>query len=155
MPTRTRKAAVDRLAADATPQASPFAGNIPHLTQPEYRKRFDAWLLEHEKTKPFHELRELVDRIKKGELKLKAAEQRGVSADDPGYKAAVGKLAELKARRVELTNTAQVPFLAWNTAHNFLRASRGWDLPTGSYLEVHIPGLFSARVDVAESEIPF
>lgn len=143
------------MAAGAAPQASPFAGNVPHFDQPEFKKRFDAWLLAHEKDKPFHEIRELEDRIKKGELKLKAAEQRGINPDDAGYKAAVAKLAELKARRAELTDIAQIPFIGFNVAHTFLRQTRGWGLPTGSYLELNIPGKFAIRVDVAESDIPF
>jgi len=155
LPTKQRKAAQGQLAADSTPQASPFAGNVPHFSQPEFRKRFDAWLLGHEKDKPFHEIRELEDRIKKGELKLRAAEQRGVSTDDTSYKAAVAKLAELRARRAELTDIAQIPFLGFNEAHNVLRATRGWGLPLGSYLEINIPGKFAIRVDISESEIPF
>lgn len=155
MATRQRKAAHDHLAAGATPQASPFAGNIPNLSQDEFKKRFNAWLLAHEKDKPFHELRELADRIKKGDMKLRAAEQRGVSPDDAAYKAAVAKLEELKARQAELTMTAQIPFFGWNTGHNVLRMSRGWNLPTGSYYEMHVPGVFSVRVDLAENEIPF
>ena len=155
MATRQRKAAMDALKASAAPQASPLAGNVPSYGQEDFKKRFDAWLLQHEKDKPFHELRELRDRISKGDAKLRAAEQRGVHPDDEAYKAAVEKLAALKAREQELTDSAQVPFLAMNTAHNVLRASRGWNLPLGSYLEINIPGRCSFRVDISEGDIPF
>jgi len=125
------------------------------MGQADFKKAFDAWLLKHEKDKPFHELRELSDRIKKGEAKLRAAEQRGVHPDDNAYAAAVEKLAALKARRAELTDSAQIPFFGMNTAHNVLRATRGWGLPLGSYLEINVPGKFAIQVDIAESEIPF
>ena len=142
-------------ATGMTPKPSPLAGNAPTFTQAEFKTRFDAWLLAHEKAKPFHELRELEDRIRKGNLKLAAAEQRGVNPDDAGYKAAVAKMAELKARRAELTDSAQIPFLGFNEAHNVLRATRGWGLPLGSFIEINIPGKFAIRVDLAESEVAY
>ena len=140
---------------DAIPKPSPLAGKVQEVDQATFKKLFDAWLRQHEAAKPFHELRELEDRIKKGDLKLKAAEQRGVSPDDASYKAAVEKLGELRKRRDELTRTAQVPFLAFNTAHNFLRATRGWGLPFRSRITIDIPDWFGVSVDVSESEIPF
>jgi hypothetical protein len=133
--------------------ASPLIGNVPTLEQAEFQKRFDAWLLQHEAAKPFHAMRELAARIKIGEAKLKAAEQRGVDAGDAGYVAALAKLAGLKAEVDELTRTAQIPFYAFNEVHNFLKASRGWNLPQGSRIEVRVPGVFDVAVDLAE--IPY
>jgi hypothetical protein len=138
---------------EKAPMASPLSGNVPALSQETFQTRFDVWLRQHEAAKPFHALRELEARIRVGEGKLKAAEQKGASAADPGYRGAVEKLAGLKAERDELTKTAQIPFFAFNTVHNFLRASRGWNLPLGSRIEIRVPGIFDVAVDLAE--IPF
>lgn len=149
MPTKTRNAALKRLTA------SPLAGNVAKLGQDDFKGTLDAWLKQHEAEKPFHRIRERADRIKRGDMKLRAAEQRGVSPDNESYKAGVALLAELRAEQAADTREYQIPFFAMNAVHNFLRASRGWGLPTGSSIEIRIPGVFDICVDLSETEIPF
>ena len=136
------------------PLASPLQGNVPTFDPAEFQKRFDAWLKQNEAAKPFVRLRELAGRIAEGERRLSAAEREG-KASGEGYERGAAKLAAYKAERDELTRTAQIPHFAFATVHNFLRASRGWNLPKGSRIEIRVPGVFDVAVDLAESEIPF
>lgn len=141
----------------AVPKGGGLSGSIvATTTQADFGREFAAWLRDYERERPFAEIRELEARIATGDGKLSAATARGMTEDDANYRAASDKLAGLKARRAELTDTAQIPFLAWNTIHNFLRSSRGWGLPRGSYVEICVPGRFASRVDVSESDgLPF
>jgi hypothetical protein len=121
-----------------------------------FQKQFDAWLKQHEAAKPFHALRELEARIKEGDRKIGLALKLGkVTPEDDSYMVAMAKLEGLRHERTELRRTAQMPHFALATVHNFLRASRGWGLPAGSYIKIEFPGVFDIAVDVSEDEPPF
>lgn len=140
--------------AKATTTATGPAPGV--LSQVAFKAQFDIWLKQHEEAKPFSKLRELQGRIAEGERRIRAALGAGkVTAEDEAYKAAVAKLDGLKAEVAELIRTASVPHFAYATAHNFLRASRGWNLPDGSTLKIDLPGVFFVAVDLSESEVPF
>lgn len=125
------------------------------MDREQFARLHEAMLKTTEAAKPFGKLRELRASIAKGEAKLAAAEKQGISPDDEGYKRAVAKLAGYKAEARELTRTHQIPHFALAMVHNFLRASEGWGLPPGSFIEVRLPGIFDVKVDVANAEAPF
>ena len=125
------------------------------VSREQFARIHEAMLKTTEKAKPFGRLRELRQSIAKGEAKLSAAEKQGVSPDDEGYKRGLAKLAAYREEARELTRKHQIPHFALAMVHEFLRASEGWGLPAGSYVEVKLPTIFSVKVDVANEEIPF
>lgn len=136
-------------------KAEPIKVEWPVLSPVAFQMQYDAWLKANDSGK-LGKLRELTGRIEAGDKKIGAALKAGtVTPEDDSYKAALAKLDGLKAERAELVKTAQVPHFAFAVVHNFLRASRGWNLPDGSKIEIKLPGVFGIAVDLSESEIPF
>lgn len=125
------------------------------ISRVQFAALHEAMLKTTDKAKPFGRLRELRQGIKKGEAMLSAAEKRGVSPDDEGYKRGVAKLEAYRAEVKELTRSHQIPHFALAMVRHFLDASEGWGLPAGSYVEVRLPGIFDVKVDVANDEVPF
>ena len=125
------------------------------VSRDQFARIHEAMLKTTDKAKPFGRLRELRQSITKGEAKIAAAEKAGVNPDDEGYKRALAKLDSYRVEARELTRTHQIPHFALAMVQNFLRASEGWGLPAGSYVEVKLPGVFSVKVDVANEEAPF
>ena len=137
----------------------PKGGFLPitrdYIDREQFARMHEAMLKTTEKAKPFGRLRELRASIAKGEAKLAAAERQGVNPSDEGYKRALAKLDAYKAEARELTRSHQIPHFALAMVQGFLRASEGWGLPAGSYVEVRLPGIFDVKVDCANEEAPF
>ena len=130
--------------------------NIKPLAAVAFQATYDRILKQTETAKPFGKLRELKARIKEGERRLELALKLGkITPEDAKYTEVLAKIDGLKAEEKELVRGHTIPHFALATAHNFLRASRGWGLPAGSYIDIRLPGVFDIAVDLSEDGVPF